>query len=139
MADKPARDPRIEDDRQVLRRRNLARIYPRNGAFAGRPADLSGIVEIGVKQAAVEIVIAFHLRALAGDGADGTAEAGAHVAAGKAMRCDQHHSAHACGSAGAGGIGDARNRECRGLGGKCRFGQVFGRYVYRVKKIEIGV
>ncbi|MCY1246496.1 hypothetical protein D9M72_597340 [compost metagenome] len=107
MADEAARHARIEDDGDVLGRRHLARIEARDRTFARKAADLLGRPEITDIEAAVEIVVALHLRAFAGNRADGATETGRHVGAGETVRGNENQTAHAGRSAGTAGVGDA--------------------------------
>lgn len=139
VTDETAGDARIEDDGDVAAGIDLARVDALDGALAGAAADQLRIVEIGGIEAAVEIVVALHLRALAGDDADRAAETAGHVAAGKTVGGDEHEATHARRCAGAGGVGDALDIERRLFHFERRFAQRVGRYIGRVIKFEVGI
>ncbi len=90
-----------------------------------------------VVEAAVEIVVALHLRAFAGDDADGAAEAAGTVGAEKPWGVDEHQPARAGRSARATGIGDTLDRKRRIFRGERRIGQRFRRDLGRIEKLEI--
>ncbi len=139
MADKAARDARIEDHGDIAAGIDLARIDALDHPLAGTPADQLRIVEIGCKQTAVEIVVALHLRALAGDDADGAAEAAGHIGAGKSVRSNENHSAHAGRGAGSRRIGDACDIEGRLFHLERHVAHRIGGDFGRIEQVEIGV
>src|SRR5690606_9176530 len=66
-----------------------------NCAFASAAPNIGHLIEISKVEARRIIVIAFHGRALAGNGADGTREAGCHILAEEAVRRRQNEATHA--------------------------------------------
>ncbi len=77
MSDEAACDARIENHRNVLLRRDAAGIDAGRRPLAGDAADILGSAELIEIEAAVEIIVALHFGAFAGDRADGAAETGA--------------------------------------------------------------
>lgn len=69
--------------RHVLLRRDAAGIDAGRRPFAGDAADILGSAELIEIEAAVEVIVALHLGAFARDRADGAAETGGHIGAGK--------------------------------------------------------
>ncbi len=112
MADDGAGNATVEYDGH-LAGRHLARIEPRDGAFAGGAADFFRAVEIcGVQRRGI-FVVAFHAGAVAGDRLHRDAMARAEIGAVEAVAGHQHHAADAGGGRGAARLGDAGDGKSR--------------------------
>ncbi|MNY06847.1 hypothetical protein D3C86_1396220 [compost metagenome] len=83
--DEAAGDAWIENHSDVAAGIDLARADTPHDFFTGAATNFFGRIQIGIIKAAVEIVVALHLRAFAGDDADGATETAAHIAAGKTV------------------------------------------------------
>src|SRR5690606_15884243 len=90
VAGDAARHARVINDGDVFRRRHLARVDPAHGSFARFAADVLRLAQFREIEAGIEVVVALHLRAFAGNDADGTPEAAGAVGAGEAVRGGEH-------------------------------------------------
>ena len=137
VADKRARDPRIEHHRHAPGR-DLARIEPRYRALAGGAADRFGGFEVGGMQRRGVIVILLHAGAVAGDRRHGNGMPRADGGAVKAVARHQHHAADPGRGRGAARFGDAGNAEPGRFGLPRPLFQHFHRGHVGIEQVEIG-
>ena len=116
MAKQAAGDAGIVDDGD-FRGPGARGIEARDGTFAGAPADLRGVVEVGEVDRGVIVVVTLHAGSGAGQSGGGNRMAGACPVTGEPGRGHQDDLIAAIACFGTLGIGDAGNRISRVLGG----------------------
>jgi hypothetical protein len=116
VPDQAAGGPRVKHHSDVGTGLDLTRVHTCGGTLSGALADRLGFIKIGKEYAAVEIIVALHLHAFAGNDADRAGKAGPFIGAGEAVRGRQHHAEQAGSGARTDRAGNTRHRQ------RCRFG-----------------
>ena len=137
VTDQRGGDTRIVNDRQ-FGAFGLARVEPADGVLARLRADRGRIVEICEPDGRRVFVVAFHLRAFAGDDADADGKARALPRAVEAVTRGEVHRRFAEADLGAFGIGDAGHGARRILAGTGHVDHPFGARLGGVEFFEVG-